>query len=227
MGAYSRLRESRALKDAAADEARAESVNPDGERPAVEAETSATPATQASLQGLVSNVGQRVQEIIDSAERIATDIRAEAEAASKSYLHDRQREADRAVSERLREFSTVTHSLAGKVERLQRETADLVEALEDARWRLADLAQLGSPTTGAPIAPAPPESAGKPGAAIEGGSSGEGERMMPEQAVLRATQMAVAGAERGEIEQMLRADFGVEDPVPVVDEMLRIGRAAS
>ncbi len=41
-----------------------------------------------------------------------------------------------------------------------------------------------------------------------------------EHALLRAAQMAVAGSSRDEIEHALRADLGIDDPEPIVDDLL-------
>jgi hypothetical protein len=41
-----------------------------------------------------------------------------------------------------------------------------------------------------------------------------------ESAVIRATQLAISGSARSEIEAALREDFGFEDPRPIVDEVL-------
>jgi hypothetical protein len=170
------------------------------------------------LGDVVANVGDRVQEILDAAERIAGEIRADAEAAGENYVNERRREAERAVEEGVREFTGLTHSVTARVETLQREASALVEVLEDARRRLASLAQSVEPQTQPPFRTSPPQPA-----AAEADTS-EGEKI-PEQAILRATQMAVAGIERTEIELMLRTEFEIRDPASVVDQMLRSERA--
>jgi hypothetical protein len=43
---------------------------------------------------------------------------------------------------------------------------------------------------------------------------------VPEEALLRATQMAVAGNDRAEIERTLEAEFGITDPHFITDELL-------
>jgi hypothetical protein len=155
----------------------------------------------AELGDVVANVGDRVQEILDAAERIAGEIRAEAEAAADRYLRERRQEAERALEEGVREFTNLTQSLSVRVETLQREASALVEGLEQARRSLTRFAE---------GVERPPEAATDPAPAEK----------IPEQAILRATQMAVAGIERGEIEVMLRTEFGVEDPAAVMDRML-------
>lgn len=53
-----------------------------------------------------------------------------------------------------------------------------------------------------------------------GGASAPKLSAMPEEALLRATQMAVAGSRRQEIEETLRDEFELDDPVPVVNDIL-------
>lgn len=206
MGVYSRLVESRFTPPASDND----------EQRSFPASDRANP----EIGDVVTNVGHRIQQILDTAEQAAADIRAEAEAASASYVRERQYEADRLVEERAREFTNLTHSLSARIEGLQREASALADALEQARSSLAALGRVTAPEPApevpAPDPPSPPPEASRP--------NGQGDRI-PEQAVLRATQMVVAGAERTEIERMLRVEFGVDDPASVVDEMLRVERA--
>ena len=77
------------------------------------------------------------------------------------------------------------------------------------------------------VAPAVPESVGifidvnigmdRTGLAPEDREAPEG---FSEEAILRATQLAVSGASRGEIESTLRSEFGLSDPSTVVGEIL-------
>ena len=178
----------------------------------------------AGLGEVVANVGDRVQEILDTAERIAGEIRAEAEAAGDAYLYERRREAELAVEEGVREFTGLTHSVTARVETLQREASALVEALEDARRRLAALAQSVEPQPQPTFRSSPPEAPPPAEPASADAETSNGDKI-PEQAILRATQMAVAGIERTQIELMLRTEFGIRDPASVVDQMLRSERA--
>jgi len=182
--------------------------------------TNEEPNAQAPrrIGDVVANVGNRVQEILDSAERVAGEIRSEAEAEAKRYLDERRREADLAVADRLREFTDLSQSMAQRVESLQREAALLTEALDEARRSFdADLAASANEAADTPIRQElrpteDPEAVSDP-------------VPVPDQAILRATQMAVAGTDRAQIEIMLRTDFGIDDPAAVVNRMLRSGRA--
>jgi len=55
------------------------------------------------------------------------------------------------------------------------------------------------------------------GASSNDSAAGDGSR---EEALLKATQMAVAESSRAEIEEALRSDFGIENPQGIVDEVL-------
>ncbi len=213
MGAYSRLLGSTSVQPPPADTSEGSAPGPGANGP--------------SLGRAVSNVGNRIQEMLDTAERVADEIRADAEAAAANYVHEQRREADRVVSDRARELIELTESLSMRAKQMEEEAGALVAALEDAMQRMARLAggaeapaaAPGREPLSTPASPVPPV----PVAAAQ--SSAASEERIPEQAVLRATQMAVAGTERTEIERMLRVEFNIDDPAAVVDEMLRSERA--
>lgn len=151
----------------------------------------------ADLEEVVVDVGGRIQEIVDAAERVGA----------------------------------LTESLGFRIESLQREAQALVDVLDQARRSLGELAEVeaAQPSSRTPqgLAPAPepaprpqpPRSLPVPDAKPE-----PSPQRIPEQAVLRATQMAVAGTERTEIEQMLRDEFGIADATEMVDRVLRSDR---
>ncbi len=205
MGVYSRIVELRSD---------AEGVSDAENRPISPARS------RSDVASLVANVGERIQELLDAAERVAGRIQDDAETAAAEHQQQRRAETDRMIGERIREFDSIGRSLAGSVEGLQREARELIQELDDAARRLSELGGDASPGTEprpAAVKPSPPPSpqpVAYPGTAARTG-------VVPEQAVLRATQLAVGGTGRAEIEQMLRSDFGVEDPAPVMDRLLR------
>ena len=109
---------------------------------------------------------------------------------------DRRREADQIVQQRMAELDVITQSLAGRAAGIEREATAFVAEVEQVRWRLARLAGEDAHS---------PERARPPAA-----GGGAHEPLVPQAieifqaAALRATQMAVAGAERADIEHMLR-----------------------
>jgi len=169
----------------------------------------------APLGSLVANVGGRIQEMLDTAERVAGEIRADAEAAGRTYLQERQGEADRVVQERMAELDQITQSLAARAANMEHEMTAFVAEVEQVRWRMGRLIGEDRPPAESEPAgpPAPDEPAQSPARLDVGGS---------QDAALRATQMAVAGAERADIEQMLREQFGMDDP-SAIDTVLNTG----
>lgn len=207
MGVYSRLVESRNAK-AESDSA------PVSDPPAAE-----PPPAARGFDDILAGVSERVQELLDSAERTAIEIRSEAEAASKRHLEERREEADRVFGERLRELQRVARSLSTRTSGIWREISSLTLELEEATSRLERLGgpdPLAATPEGEPEEPpTEPDRLESEPIAYPGTAAGA-----PDRALLRATQMAVAGTDRAEIERMLRTDFGLDDPASVVDEIL-------
>ncbi len=130
----------------------------------------------------------------DAAERLADIVRA-AERAAASVIDNAEEQAQRRIDE--------------AQERADRIVAERLRAVAD---------EFDPPASGAserprlrPVeaAPEPPEQA-EP-AARRAGEAG---------ARLLATQMAVSGASRKEIENRLRNGAGIEDPTPLLDAIL-------
>ena len=169
----------------------------------------------APLRSLVADVGGRIQEILDTAERVAGEIRADAETAGRTYLLERQREADQVVQERMSELDQITQSLAARAVNMEHELTAFVAEVEQVRWRMGQLTgEGGPPAESAPVGPPAPDAAAQGPTTFNRGVS--------QDAALRATQMAVAGAERADIEQMLRDQFGMDDP-SAIDSVLHNG----
>jgi len=197
---------------------------------------SATPGSQ--LKASITDASLKIESIIDDAERAAADIRAEARS-------DAEREARRLVSESSAQLSAVVDPLVRRVESLRVEAAALMHDLEAATMKLAELTKrttepsysggLGSADNAPPIDD-PQAERSEPGEMFEraegssgpspvaypgkGANSNSSSTHPPEEAVLRATQMAVAGSSRSEIEDTLRVEFGLEDAGSVVDDIL-------
>ena len=167
----------------------------------------------APLGGIVADVGVRVQEILDTAERVSGELRDEAHAAGVAYLQERKREADQIVEQRMAELDAISQSLTARAAGIEREATAFVAEVEQVRWRLARLAGEADPQ---------PEAGAQP--RVNGGSQATEpvQSGISQSAALRATQMAVAGANRSDIERMLRDQFGVDDPSEL-DRFLRSG----
>lgn len=90
------------------------------------------------------------------------------------------------------------------------------EALGSVRRRLAQLGRSPKRGAGPPTEPAA-EDLPNPGGPKPSRPSASGGGDVSEGAVLLATQMAVAGGSREQIEARLRNDFGIADPGPILD----------
>ncbi len=199
----------------------------------------------SGLRELVAEAGRRVEDIIDAAERMASEIRAEAEVEAERQIRARREEADLLLRERTAAFEAAVAGLTEKAGKLSDDARELAAGLrravdplpaagteskrEGPKPSLAaageapDWVGPGPPPVAYPgtaqATSAPAEPTTSPSSQQAGGSE------VPEQAVLRATQMAVAGTGRDEIERTLQTEFGVMDPGPFVDELLGPGAA--
>ena len=162
--------------------------------PGDEAGTQTAGEQGGGVRGLVSGVGRQVDEILEAAARVADEIRADAEA-----------QADEVLAARRRELEKVEHELVARVKRVEEEVSDLLSTLRDA---VADLGRDPAPAVEASPAEASPS---------EEKASSEG---LAEQALLRATQLAVGGSDRAEIERVLVEQYGFTDASELLDRLL-------
>ena len=197
-----------------------------------------TPGSQ--LKASITEATLKIASIIDDAERAAAEIRAEAR-------QDAERDSRRIVSESGAQLSSLLEPLIKRVENLRIESAALMHELEAATHELVELTRRTADqvSTDVSASPAPviaePEAEGteaedREEAAIESlvfgpapvaypgtsadSNNGSDSSGPPEEAILRATQMAVAGSSRSEIEAALSDEFGLADATPVVNDVL-------
>lgn len=175
---------------------------------------------------------ERIAVIIEAAERAASGVIDDAENQARRYMKDSQRHADRLVAERLDALSELTESLAVQAETVKRHADRLIGALEEVRSQVEGGERLGSAQSrrsGAVESVEPEEaSASHPFPAHlqpvesprrEEASLARSSNDSPE-ARLLATQMAISGSSRTEIDACLRNELGVEDPAPLLDAIL-------
>jgi hypothetical protein len=179
----------------------------------------------ASLRGVVGRATEEIQQTLATAEREIEMLQAEAEAEAERYMEAARAEAERVERERLVAISAQTDALTEQLHSLR----DGVEATLAAIDRtLANLQQQPGVRDGErgprPLrprprmaeAPPPPvdlrQDVPPPPVAPD--------RPAPEEAMLHATQMAVAGSGREEIEDTLRTEYGLADPARLVTEIL-------
>jgi cell division septum initiation protein DivIVA len=176
---------------------------------------------------LRATTAQRLEEIVEAAERAAEGVIDDAEAEARRYLTQARAEADRITDRRMEDLSHLIDALLGQAASLQREAERMQTALAEAKLRIdpgqpeeAGERQGDSPR---PVEPAPPREAPRLRAVAhpeEPPPASEAPQPDAAGARLLATQMAVSGSSREEIEQRLRNRFEIEDTNPILDAIL-------
>ena len=154
--------------------------------------------------------------IVEAAEKAAAGIIEDAETQAHRYIEQSREQSDGLAEQRIEAISEVTDSLLRQSEVVKSQSDDLILALDEARSQIdapqrQDLEAGPTEATGPRSVPsgAPPADAvERPKAKVS-----EGARIL-------ATQMAVAGSDRAEIEHRLRNEFGIEDAAPILDGIL-------
>jgi hypothetical protein len=179
-------------------------------------------------RALRATTAERLEAIVEAAERAAESVIDDAEAQARRYLAQAQAEADRLAENRTAELSDLIETLLGQALSLRREAESLQATLEEARERIepagedtaaAEPEEPFEPAVGdEPEAPAPRLRAVvvEETAAVEEG----GRRSDAAGARLLATQMAISGSSREEIAHRLRNGFEIEDTDAILDAIL-------
>jgi nicotinic acid mononucleotide adenylyltransferase len=139
-----------------------------------------------------ADAAQRLATIVDAAERAAASVIDDAEKQARSHLDQARDRADRIVAERLRELADELDPPGAGEHRVGH-----LKPVEDASEPVDSDEQVAA--------------AEEPPAQRRSGSAG---------ARLLATQMAVSGARRAEIEERLRNGFEIEDTGEILDAIL-------
>jgi hypothetical protein len=185
--------------------------------------------TSKKQRDLRADTAQRLEAIVEAAERAAAGVIDDAEAEARRYLAQARAEADRLAEGQVSGLAESVDSLLDQAISLRREAEQLQSTLEAAKARTGGEATQLVPAAdpedeelhetprlraveGAEPAPAP-LSAPAP-------QPPETTRSDPAGARLLATQMAVSGSSREEIEQRLRNGFEIEDPDAILDAIL-------
>jgi cell division septum initiation protein DivIVA len=178
-----------------------------------------SPATPP--QPLATSTAERIGAIVEAAERAAVAVIDDAEKQAQRHLEEAQTEADGIVADRLAALSRLTDSLAAQADVIKGESEKLVAKLAEAKRRLAAGEDFEAVESEEAVEPARSShlSAVAPVKDAEGeaGAAGEG---TPAGARLLATQMAVSGSSREEIEARLRSGFEIEDTGAILDAIL-------
>jgi hypothetical protein len=199
------------------------------------------------LRRSVSSAAERIEQILGAAESIGDDLRSEAEADAERIRADAQAEADRQLAASRREAERITEAQASRLEAvleavraqlqgIEEQGSTMVGAIEEAIERVRSGARAEEPP---PSEPPPsedrPQAAGKlrspssaphvppsPVPVVENGGQG-GDDDSRQGALIRATQLAVGGSGRAEIEDTLRREFELDDPGAITREILGKG----
>jgi vacuolar-type H+-ATPase subunit H len=171
-----------------------------------------------------SSTAERLAAIVEAAERAAVTVIDDAEEQARRRLEEARAEADRLVAERLAAIADLTDSLVAQAEEIRTRSERLVSSLEEAKRRLDGESGLDTPrprsrpshlTAVDTVAELDEEAAPEPRSAVS-----QGDRGTPAGARLLATQMAVSGNSREEIETRLRNGFEIEDTAAILDAIL-------
>jgi len=178
---------------------------------------------------LRTDTAERLEAIVEAAERAAESVIDDAETQARRYLAQARAEAERQAGDRVAEFSQLIDTLLGQAIALQRDAERLQVTLEVAKDRFLDEREEGEqkeaelPSIERPAA-APrlravdePEIRPEPVADPEPAPA---PRSDPAGARLLATQLAVSGSSREEIAERLRIGFEIEDTDAILDAIL-------
>jgi len=171
---------------------------------------------------LRATTAERLEAIVEAAERAAASVIDDAEAQARRYLAQARAEADRAAEGRVAELSNLVDTLLGQAISLRREAERLQATLEDARSRIDPEQPAEAPESSVRLEDPAPQEAPRLRAV---GEAEEPElpsepRLDAAGARLLATQMAVSGSSREEIAERLRNRFEIEDTSPILDAIL-------
>jgi hypothetical protein len=173
---------------------------------------------------LRTDTAERLEAIVEAAERAAAGVIDDAEAQARRYLAQARAEADRLAEGRIGELSELIETLLGQAISLRREAERLQETLEAARARVdGDVEEEGEepPLTETEAAAPRLRAVGEPEARPESlADPGPEPRGDPAGARLLATQLAVSGSSREEIAERLRNGFEIEDADAILDAIL-------
>lgn len=180
-------------------------------------------------RALRATTAERLEAIVEAAERAAEGVIDDAEAQARRYLAQAQAEADRLAEGRSSELSGLIETLLGQALSLRREAESLQATLEEARARIEGEVE-PPPTEPEPTEPLAEESEepGRPAAprlravVFEEAPLAEAGTRRSDAAGARllATQMAISGSSREEIAHRLRSGFEIEDADAILDAIL-------
>jgi len=177
-------------------------------------------------KALRADTAERLEAIVEAAERAAEGVIDDAEKQARRYLAQARVEADRQSEGRVAELSSLIDTLLGQAISLRQEAERLQATLEAARARIDGEEPAGAPppveqveaprlrAVDSPEVPTPEPPVVEPAPEPEiPRSDAAGARLL-------ATQLAVSGSSREEIAERLRNGFEIEDADAILDAIL-------
>jgi len=83
-----------------------------------------------SLRSSISDAAQRIDEVVQAAERVAVELQEDARREAEQYLQERRQDADRLVAERAGTLSELSQSLVRQVEELSQQSRALASRVD-------------------------------------------------------------------------------------------------
>lgn len=164
---------------------------------------------------------ERLEGIVEAAERAAESVIDDAEAQARRYLARAREEADRQAEDRTAELAELVDSLLGQAIALRQGAERLQASLEEARGRLeGEEEQQQEQAKPLPDPPQPEAPRLRAVGESEERDAEGAKRADASGARLLATQLAVSGSSREEIELRLRNGFQIEDTDAILDAIL-------
>jgi polyhydroxyalkanoate synthesis regulator phasin len=174
-------------------------------------------------RALQAETAERLEAIVEAAERAAQGVIDDAEAQARRYLAQARAEADRVAGSRVAGLSDLIDSLLSQARSLREEAERLQATLEEAKTWVdegrrsqqggAEQAEEQLPPRLRAVGAEEPDAPTLRRREDDKRTDAAGARLL-------ATQMAVEGSSREEIEQRLRSRFEVEDTDAILDAIL-------
>jgi vacuolar-type H+-ATPase subunit H len=177
-------------------------------------------------KALRADTAERLEAIVEAAERAAEGVIDDAEKQARRYLAQARVEADRQSEGRVEELSGLIDTLLGQAISLRQEAERLQATLEAARARIDGEEPPPAPPAEEQVeaprlrAVDSPEVPVVEPPVVEPAPEPEIRRADAAGARLLATQLAVSGSSREEIADRLRNRFEIEDTTPILDAIL-------
>jgi vacuolar-type H+-ATPase subunit H len=175
----------------------------------------------------IGGTAERLEAIVEAAERAAVTVIDDAEGEARRRLEEAETEAARLVSDRLASLAGLIDSLIAQADATRNQSESLIASLEEAKRRLeageapGGIGRQGSEEQTRPSHLTAVDSVEEPATAQPTELRSVAEAAgTPAGARLLATQMAVSGSSREEIEAKLRNGFEIEDTASILDAIL-------